>query len=72
LPTIGLSKYFKFHRGRYGGVSIHDENSNMKLDRNFFGISEEGFGFSNNPRAMLSAPVVSGGGGSGELPGDTG
>jgi uncharacterized protein (DUF2141 family) len=42
--------------GRYGVVVIHDENSNMKLDRNFFGIPKEGFGFANNPRVVLSAP----------------
>jgi uncharacterized protein (DUF2141 family) len=28
----------------------------MKLDRNFFGIPREGFGFSNNPRVSFSTP----------------
>jgi uncharacterized protein (DUF2141 family) len=28
----------------------------MKLDRNFFGVPKEGFGFSNNPRVVVSAP----------------
>ena len=42
--------------GRYAAVVIHDENSNMKLDRNFFGIPREGFGFSNNPHVVFSAP----------------
>jgi uncharacterized protein (DUF2141 family) len=28
----------------------------MKLDRNFFGIPKEGFGFSNNPRVVFVAP----------------
>jgi uncharacterized protein (DUF2141 family) len=47
---------FQVPAGRYGIVVIHDENSNMKLDRNFFGIPKEGFGFSNNPRVAVSAP----------------
>ena len=47
---------FQVQAGRYGIVVIHDENSNMKLDRNFFGIPKEGFGFSNNPRVTMSAP----------------
>jgi uncharacterized protein (DUF2141 family) len=47
---------FQVPPGRYGVVVIHDENSNMKLDRNFFGIPKEGFGFANNPRVVLSAP----------------
>ena len=47
---------FQVPPGRYAVVVIHDENSNMKLDRNFFGIPTEGFGFSNNPRVIFSAP----------------
>lgn len=47
---------FQVPPGRYGVVVIHDENSNMKLDRNFFGVPKEGFGFSNNPRVVVSAP----------------
>jgi len=47
---------FQVPPGRYGVVVIHDENANMKLDRNFLGIPEEGFGFANNPRVLLSAP----------------
>jgi uncharacterized protein (DUF2141 family) len=42
--------------GRYSAVVIHDENSNMKLDRNAFGVPKEGFGFSKNPRVVFSAP----------------
>ena len=47
---------FEVPPGRYSAVVIHDENSNMKLDRNLFGIPREGFGFSNNPRVFFSAP----------------
>jgi len=36
--------------GDYGVAAIHDENSNAKLDKNFFGIPKEGFGFANNPK----------------------
>lgn len=47
---------FQLPPGRYAVVVIHDENSNMKLDRNFMGVPKEGFGFSNNPRVVFSAP----------------
>jgi uncharacterized protein (DUF2141 family) len=50
------TEIFQVVPGHYGVVVIHDENSNMKLDRNFFGIPKEGFGFSKNPRVSLSAP----------------
>jgi len=45
--------------GDYGVAVIHDENRNRKLDRNFFGIPKEGFGFANNPHVGLSAPPFS-------------
>jgi uncharacterized protein (DUF2141 family) len=36
--------------GTYAISVMHDENDNKKLDKNFFGIPKEGFGFSNNIR----------------------
>ena len=39
--------------GEYAISIFHDENSNRKLDKNFFGIPTEGYGFSNNLRPML-------------------
>lgn len=47
---------FQVPPGHYSAVVIHDENSNMKLDRNVFGIPKEGFGFSKNPGVRFSAP----------------
>lgn len=47
---------FQVPPGRYAIVVIHDENENQKLDRNLLGIPKEGFGFSNNPRVVFSAP----------------
>lgn len=47
---------FQVPPGRYAAVVIHDENSNMKLDRNLFGVPKEGFGFSNNRGVVFSAP----------------
>ena len=43
--------------GGYGVVALHDENRNMKLDRNLFGFPKEGFGFANNPRVGLGPPA---------------
>ncbi len=43
--------------GDYGVVALHDENKNMKLDRNLFGFPKEGFGFANNPHVGLGPPT---------------
>ena len=42
--------------GTWAALAYHDENSNKKLDANFFGKPTEGYGFSNGARAMFSAP----------------
>nr|MBS0021906.1 DUF2141 domain-containing protein [Gammaproteobacteria bacterium] len=45
--------------GTYAIVAIHDENMNGKLETNWLGIPTEGYGFSNDPRALLGAPSFS-------------
>jgi uncharacterized protein (DUF2141 family) len=40
----------------YGVVALHDENKNMKLDKNLFGFPKEGFGFANNPHVGFGPP----------------
>ncbi len=42
--------------GTYAVVVLHDENENMKLDRNWMGIPKEQWGMSRNPPVDLSAP----------------
>jgi len=42
--------------GDYGVVVLHDENKNMKLDRDWFGMPKEQWGMSNNPHTHSSAP----------------
>ena len=43
-------------KGRYALAVIHDENMNGKLDANWLGIPTEGYGFSNDAKAVFSAP----------------
>ena len=45
--------------GTYAMAVIHDENMNGKLDTNWIGIPTEGYGFSNDAKAMLGAPSFS-------------
>jgi uncharacterized protein (DUF2141 family) len=45
--------------GTYAIGVIHDENTNGKLDANLFGVPTEGYGFSNNARALLGPPSFS-------------
>ena len=43
--------------GNYAIAVMHDENNNAKLDTNFFGIPQEGFGFSNGAKAHTFSPA---------------
>lgn len=45
--------------GTYALAVIHDENTNGKLDKNWLGVPTEGYGFSNDAKALLSAPTFS-------------
>jgi uncharacterized protein (DUF2141 family) len=45
--------------GKYAIAVIHDENYNGELDKNFFGIPKEGYGFSSGAEIKLSAPSFS-------------
>jgi len=45
--------------GTYGLAVIHDENMNGVLDINWLGVPTEGYGFSNDARALLGAPSFS-------------
>lgn len=42
--------------GDYGIAVFHDENKNGKMDKNFLGIPQEAYGFSNNQRVVLGPP----------------
>lgn len=42
--------------GTYAVVVLHDENLNHKMDKNFLGIPQEGWGVSNNVRPAMLAP----------------
>jgi len=48
----------KLKPGRYAFQFIHDENSNDKLDTNWLGIPNEGFGYSNNPSLIKGPPTL--------------
>jgi uncharacterized protein (DUF2141 family) len=42
--------------GTYALAVIHDENMNGQLDTNWLGVPTEGYGFSNDAKALLGAP----------------
>ncbi len=42
--------------GKYAVVCVHDENNNLKLDKNLMGIPKEGYGFSNDAKGSLGPP----------------
>ena len=43
-------------RGTYALAVIHDENKDGKLEANWVGDPTEGYGFSNDAKALMSAP----------------
>jgi uncharacterized protein (DUF2141 family) len=43
--------------GVYAFTVHHDENDNDKMDKNFFGLPGESYGFSNDLHPMISVPV---------------
>ncbi len=43
-------------KGTYGVAIFQDVNANGKLDTNMMGIPKEPYGFSNDAKAMFSAP----------------
>jgi len=45
--------------GTYALVVVHDENMNSKLNTNWLGAPTEGYGFSNDAKAILGAPSFS-------------
>jgi uncharacterized protein (DUF2141 family) len=45
--------------GTYALAVVHDENMNGKLDTNLLGIPKEGYGFSNDAKALLGPPSFS-------------
>jgi uncharacterized protein (DUF2141 family) len=45
--------------GTYALAVIHDENRNGKLDTNWLGVPTEGYGFSNDAKAILGPPSFS-------------
>jgi uncharacterized protein (DUF2141 family) len=51
--------FFDIPPGTYALATVHDENMNGKLDTNWLGSPKEGYGFSNNAKAVLSAPSFS-------------
>ena len=59
LPVSGGTASFRFESlppGSYALAVYHDENSNGQLDKNFFGLPTERYGFSNNARSMMFFP----------------
>ena len=45
--------------GTYALAVVHDENMNGKLDTNWMTIPKEGYGFSNDAKALLGPPSFS-------------
>jgi uncharacterized protein (DUF2141 family) len=43
--------------GRYAVIVLHDEDGNGKLDKNFWGVPTEPYGFSNDAQGFLGPPA---------------
>jgi len=49
--------HFKVIPGVYAISILHDENTNGKIDKTWYGKPTEGFGVSNNPKIRRSIPA---------------
>ena len=47
---------FRVRLGRYAIAILHDENSDGKMDKTWYGKPKEGFGASRNPKIGLGPP----------------
>lgn len=47
---------FSLKPGIYAISILHDENSNEKMDKTWYGKPREGFGLSNNPKIKFRSP----------------
>lgn len=54
----GLLYEIKLNRGQYAVSAFHDENNNSVLDKNFLGIPQEKYGFSNDARGTFGPPEL--------------
>jgi uncharacterized protein (DUF2141 family) len=59
VPVSAATASFSFDKlppSTYALAVYHDENGNGQLDKNFFGLPTERYGFSNNARSMMFFP----------------
>jgi uncharacterized protein (DUF2141 family) len=59
VPDTVVIFFEELPYGNYAVSVLHDENSNGKMEKNFFGIPKEGFAFSNNYAPRMKSPVFS-------------
>jgi uncharacterized protein (DUF2141 family) len=59
IPDTVVIVFEDLPYGDYAVSVLHDENSNGKMEKNFFGIPKEGFAFSNNIKPRMMSPSFS-------------
>ena len=50
------SVFYDIASGTYAISVLHDENNNGEMNKNFFGVPQEGYCVSNNAKGVMSAP----------------
>ncbi|MGD1841238.1 MAG: DUF2141 domain-containing protein [Thermonemataceae bacterium] len=59
LVIEGQKAFATFEQVPHGDYAIalfHDENNNRKIDKNFLGVPQEGYAFSNNYHPLITSP----------------
>ena len=51
-----LARFSSLPPGHYAIAVLHDENDDLKMNTNFFGLPKEGYGFSNNVMGTFGPP----------------
>ncbi|HMU47416.1 MAG TPA: DUF2141 domain-containing protein [Chitinophagaceae bacterium] len=59
INNMATANFSGLTSGNYSIAILHDENDDLKMNKNFFGLPKEGYGFSNNVMGTFGPPSCS-------------
>lgn len=59
INNMATANFSGLTSGNYSIAILHDENDDLKMNKNFLGLPKEGYGFSNNAMGTFGPPSCS-------------
>lgn len=56
VSNKAIANFNELPNGVYAVAVLHDENDDLKMEKNFLGLPKEGYGFSNNAMRLTGPP----------------